>query len=101
MQPPPVGPSMRPPPPAAPPPNGPPGDDALSRWRRKTRARLLEWMPLSAWRALCGIVLLLVAGVLRKVGIIQAPGFDLLLAIGLSLLGYQIAVDRKKNGEKS
>lgn len=78
---------------------GPQGDDKLSRWRRRTRKRLLEYMPLTAWRALSGIALLLVAGVLRKTGIIQAPGFDLLLAIGLSLLGYQTAVDRR-NGTK-
>ena len=70
----------------------------MSRWRRRTRRRLLALAPLSAWRALFGVLVLLAAGILRKQGIIQAAGFDLLLSVGLGLLGWQLAADRRNGG---
>ena len=74
------------------------GDDALTRFRRRWRRRLLDLAPVSAWRALAGMVLLVTAGILRKTGYIQSGGFDLLLALGLSLLGWQVAADRRNGG---
>ena len=46
------------------------------------------------------MVLLVTAGILRKTGYIQSGGFDLLLALGLSLLGWQVAADRR-NGRRN
>ena len=74
------------------------GDDALTRARRRMRAKLLALAPLSAWRALAGVAVLVTAGILRKNEVIQAPGFDLLLSVGLGLLGWQLAADRRNGG---
>lgn len=80
-----------------------PGDgngDRLTRWRRRTRARLLRLAPLNAWRALLGVGVLLAAAGLREAGMIQDRGFQVLLAIGLSLFGFQLAAtaNGKRNG---